>query len=531
MSTLSWNCRGLGNPQTVREIEDVVSRKKPDFVFLMETKVNRDHAERLRVKLGFEGLFNVDNDGLSGGLALLWRTNNTARLIGYSKNHIDIEVDIPGFDRWMMTGFYGFPKRPQRREPWDLIRSLASKSELPWVIIGDFNDLLFQCEKRGGNPHPDSLLRGFRETIEECGLTQLPMSGYPYTWEKGKGTPNWIEERLDKVLATQAWRDLVADANVQNILTRKSDHSFLFLGILNLRERRRGLGRGFRFEMAWLHDEGCRDVVENSWGEGRSRGLQECTAFCGNRLTRWGGDRFHKFGEKILTLRKEQMRLRGYTDPVSLAEFRRLDECLTRVELQEDAYWRQRAKQHWLKDADANTRFYHSSSSPTVNDDFFESIQPRVTDVHNASLLRPFEESEIKAALFSMYPDKAPGPDGMNPGVYKHFWDVVGSDVSSFIVNCLNNCSLPDKLNETNIILIPKKKTPEMVSDYRPIALSNVVYRVMAKVITARMKPLMENIISETQSAFISERLITDNILIAAEVDHYLNRKQCGLAG
>ncbi|XP_019159989.1 PREDICTED: uncharacterized protein LOC109156592 [Ipomoea nil] len=376
-----------------------------------------------------------------------------------------------------------------------------------------FYDLLYQYEKRGGNPHPDSLLWGFGETIEECGLTQLPMSGYPYTWEKGKGTPNWIEERLDKVLATQTWRELVADANVQNILTRKSDHSFLFIGILNLRGRRGVLRRGFRFEMAWLHDEGCREVVEKSWGEGRSRGLQEC----------------------------------------------------------EDTYWRQRAKQHWLKDADANTRFYHryashrkkknvitkvmnndgdwiegdamrnvildyyrgifNSSSPTVNDDFFGSIQSRVTGTQNESLLRPFEESEVKSALFSMYPDKAPGPDGMNPGFYQHFWDVMGTDVSSYILNCVNTCSMPDKLNETNIILIPKKKTPEMVSDYRPIALSNVVYRVMAKMITARMKPLMENIISESQSAFISGRLITDNILIAAEVGHYLNSKQCGLTG
>ncbi|XP_019182420.1 PREDICTED: uncharacterized protein LOC109177507 [Ipomoea nil] len=56
------------------------------------------------------------------------------------------------------------------------------------------------------------------------------------------------------------------------------------------------------------------------------------------------------------------MRLRGCTDPVSLAEFRRLDECLARIELQEDTYWRQRAKQHWLKDADSNTRFYHSGT-------------------------------------------------------------------------------------------------------------------------------------------------------------------------
>ncbi|XP_019165702.1 PREDICTED: uncharacterized protein LOC109161665 [Ipomoea nil] len=506
----------------------MVSSKKPDFVFLIETKVDRDHAERLRVKLGFDGLFCIDSSGLSGGLALLWRANNTARLISYSTNYVDVEVTIPGFEKWRMTRFYGFSQRGQRRDSWDLIRSLAGRSDLPWVMIGDFNDLLFQSEKRGGNPHPERLLHGFDETIEECGLAQMHMMGYPFTWEKGKCTPNWIEERLDKVLASQSWRENVPDASVQNILTRKSDHSALFLGILNLRERTGGLRRGFRFEMAWLHDEGCRGVVERAWSEGAGRGLQECISLCGNRLMRWGGERFHKFGERFRNLRKEQLRLRGCNDPASLAEFQRLEECLCRIEVQEDAYWRQRAKQHWLKNADANTKYYHSgdwvegeamrnvvynyyktiftSGSPSGNGEFFGSIASRVTHVQNLSLLRPFDVSE-------------------------HFWDVVGGDVSDHIVNCLNTHSFPARLNDTNIILIPKKKSPELVSDYRPIALSNVVYRIMAKVIAARMKPLMGEIISDTQSAFISDRLITDNILIAAEVRHYLNRKQCGITG
>ncbi|XP_019189974.1 PREDICTED: uncharacterized protein LOC109184427 [Ipomoea nil] len=522
MSTLSWNCRGLGNPRTVREIEDMVSYKKPDFVFLMETKVSRDHVERLRIKLGFDGLFCINSSGLSGGLALLWRANNTARLMSYSKNYVDVEVSIPGFDKWRMTGFYSFSQKGQRRDSWDLIRTLAGRSDLPW----------------------------------------MPMTGYPFTWEKEKGTPNWIEE---------SWREKVPDASVQNILTRKSDHSALFLGILNLRERRGGLKRGFRFEMAWLHDEGCREVVEKSWNEGGGRNLQECISYCGNRLARWGGDQFHKFGERIRNLRKEQLRLRGCSNPTSLAEFQRLEECLNRIEAQEDAYWRQRAKQHWLKDADANTKFYHryashrkkkntiikimndsgdwvegeamkniilnyyrnifGSGSPNDNEEFFGNIGSRVTHVQNETLLRPFDVIEVKNALFSMFPDKAPGPDGMNPGFYQHFWDVVGGDVSTYIVNCLNARSFPASLNDTNIILIPKKKNPELVSDYRPIALSNVIYRIMAKVITARMKPLMGDIISDTQSAFISDRLITDNILIAAEVGHFLNRKQCGITG
>ncbi|XP_019173810.1 PREDICTED: uncharacterized protein LOC109169382 [Ipomoea nil] len=273
MSTLSWNCRGLGNPWTVREVKDLVSRKKPDFVFLMETKVCRIHAERIRVDLGFDGLFYVDSVRLKGGLALLWRKNNTARLISYSKNYIDIEVTMSGFPKWRMTCYYGYRECNRGAESWDLLKSLAPQSTLPWVMVGDFNDLLFQYEKRGGNPHPNSLLRGFRETIKQCGLSQLPMSGYQFTWEKSKGTPDWIEERLDKVLASDEWCGIVPEAIFINLLTRKSDHSALLLETRNLcrwNER----SRRFRFEMAWLHDEGCREVVEKSWEEKRSKGIQ-----------------------------------------------------------------------------------------------------------------------------------------------------------------------------------------------------------------------------------------------------------------
>jgi len=121
MSVISWNCRGLGNPRTVREAVDLVSCKKPDFLFLMETKVARTHAERLRVKLGFEGLFYVNSVGLSGGLALFWRRNCTARLISFSKNHIDVEVTVVDSACWRMTCYYGYPERGRRSESWDLL--------------------------------------------------------------------------------------------------------------------------------------------------------------------------------------------------------------------------------------------------------------------------------------------------------------------------------------------------------------------------------------------------------------------------
>jgi len=75
---------------------DIASNKKSDFIFLMETKVSRIHVERLRVKLGFDGLFYVESVGLSGGLALFWKSNNTAKLLSFSRHHIDVEVSCIG---------------------------------------------------------------------------------------------------------------------------------------------------------------------------------------------------------------------------------------------------------------------------------------------------------------------------------------------------------------------------------------------------------------------------------------------------
>ncbi|XP_031107282.1 uncharacterized protein LOC116011973 [Ipomoea triloba] len=466
MSTLSWNCRGLGDPRTVRELVDLVSSKKPDFVFLMETKVGRIHAERLRIKLRYDGLFYVDNAGLSDGLALLWRRNNTARLLSFSRNHVDVEVSLSSVGIWRMTCFYGCPERGRRVESWNLPRTLAHQSPLPWVVLGDFNDLLFQHEKRGGNPHPDNLLRGFGEAIADCGLAQLPMRGYQFTWERGKGTENWMEERLDKVLAVPDWCDVLPYATVTNILTRTSDHSALYLGVRKVRVRPSGSCGSFKFEMAWLHEEGCRRQVEDAWEEGKQRGLLSCLEHCGDRLLRWGGDCFHKFGKQIKTLRQKLLQLRGSMDPPSLTEFQRIEAELTWLEAKEETFWKQRAKQLWLKGADVNTKFFHryasarkkknslsrlknnsgvwvedeglhsvvidyfdaiftSNNSPPA-ESFFASIPPRVTQSQNAGLLKPFEPEEVRAPLFSMFPDKAPGPDGMNPGFFQHFWDVVG---------------------------------------------------------------------------------------------------------
>ena len=119
-----------------------------------------------------------------------------------------------------------------------------------------------------------------------------------------------------------------------------------------------------------------------------------------------------------------------------------------------------------------------------------------------------------------MAPLKAPGPNGMPPLFYQHYWDTIGNDVTHSVLHFLNSACLLDNLNHTFITLIPKKNSPEYASDFRPISLCNVLYKIFSKVLANRIKKILPKIISEHQSAFTKSRLISDNILVAFESLH-----------
>ena len=99
MRALGWNCRGLGNPRSVRVLRNIVQRWDPDFVFLSETEQRKWSMERKKMSIGY---------GRSGGLALLWRKEINVDVQSFSNRHIDaIVTEDRGF-KWRITGFYGF---------------------------------------------------------------------------------------------------------------------------------------------------------------------------------------------------------------------------------------------------------------------------------------------------------------------------------------------------------------------------------------------------------------------------------------
>lgn len=95
----------------------------------------------------------------------------------------------------------------------------------------------------------------------------------------------------------------------------------------------------------------------------------------------------------------------------------------------------------------------------------------------------------------------------------------------------LNLNSFPAYLNDTNVVLIPKKENTCCMKDLLPIALCNVLYKILAKVLVNRLKLIFSSLISENQSAFVPGRKISDNLLVAFEVLHHMNRKNHGSDG
>lgn len=127
-----------------------------------------------------------------------------------------------------------------------------------------------------------------------------------------------------------------------------------------------------------------------------------------------------------------------------------------------------------------------------------QKVLKRVIDDMNAMLLKQFSPAKVKQALDQMVPLKLLGPDGSSACFYQSYWNVLSPKVCFTILPFLNDDHFDPWINPINIILIPKIAHPTHPSDFRPISLCNVIYKLVSKVLANRLKPILESIISPT---------------------------------
>ena len=138
------------------------------MVFLMETKVEKYVLERLGRKIQYPNLFVVPRVNIGGGLALFWKRDFDVDVQSFSVNHIDAITNHGVDDAWRFTGFYGEPETANRENLWSLLRVLRQRFSLPWVCLGDFNEILLAEEKQGWLDRLKRQIQGFRHALDDC---------------------------------------------------------------------------------------------------------------------------------------------------------------------------------------------------------------------------------------------------------------------------------------------------------------------------------------------------------------------------
>lgn len=214
-------------------------------------------------KFGFNNVFTVDKVGRSGGMAVLWNRKVECQVIDSSNNHIDMHIMENYVAVWRLTCYYGYPERSRRREAWDMLRKLSENVSLQWCLFGDFNDLLYDSDKRGPHSHPQYLMDGFRLAIEDCGLTEIDLVGGEFAWEKSKGSPNWVRERLDRDFENDAWWRKFPLYKLSVTHTIISDHDPIILEHVCATHSRKQIR--FKFENTWMNEPTFKKEVSDFW--------------------------------------------------------------------------------------------------------------------------------------------------------------------------------------------------------------------------------------------------------------------------
>jgi endonuclease/exonuclease/phosphatase family metal-dependent hydrolase len=158
---------------------------------------------------------------------------------------------------WRLTGTYGEPRWEDKYKTWDKLRELNQNNNLPWLIVGDFNEILFSTEKEGGNPRPQGCMDAFRDALMDCGLEDLGFSGDAFTWKRGR-----IRERLDRGVANGAWSVMHPAASVQHLDYIRSDHRPILVD--TEAPMQHSSAKQKRFEAKWLQEKGFQEKVQQT---------------------------------------------------------------------------------------------------------------------------------------------------------------------------------------------------------------------------------------------------------------------------
>ncbi|KAL0292613.1 UNVERIFIED_CONTAM: hypothetical protein Scaly_2582000 [Sesamum calycinum] len=318
-------------------------------------------------------------------------------------------------------------------------------------------------------------------------------------------------------------------------LPSTSDHSPLILA---------GMNRGeehvvFRFDNYLAHLPGFLTSVEDIWKH-RIAGTAMYDTVCKLKLLkpvfrqqkRLKGNLTENVKQAKHFLDKAQGLFTTYKEDIFLdlvKSCRRVYSVAVKLEI---SMLQQRAKLRWLKHGDqvlksSSNLLGGPSLQRRIDLEFLRhELKHTITPAEASLLVTPVTLSEVKEAFFAIDVESAPGPDGYTSAFFRNAWPVIGHAMFQAVGEFFRTGKMLKQINTTLISLIPKVSLPRYVSDFRPIACCNVLYKSITKIIVKRLQQVLPLLIDYSQNAFVPGRSITDNILLAQELMAGYNQKR-----
>eukprot|EP00253_Pinus_taeda_P023063 PITA_23063 len=416
---------------------------------------------------------------------------------------------------------------------------LNAERDFPlWVLGGDFNMIASMEEKKGGRckiNRDGSLLKDF---IQNNWLIDLPTANSFYTWNNKRAAPMQIALRLDRFLISDNSVHLGGEFTASILSYSGSDHCPIALHWNR---------PGNSIRTTWKNcnpTEGTKISIFQ-W---KLKHLKE-------EIKRWNKTTFGNiFKAKEILIQEmkaiqQKMISEGRSEELVQKEQIMENKILER-DIQEEIIWRQKSRIRWLKEGEKNTNFFHKTTvqrrminqisyvnneqgakietheeieheflnyfkqmnqEPNINiteaiDNIIRHITRIITEDHNTLLLKPISLQEVESAVNQLKAGKAPGPDGFTSNFLQHFWDLIKWEVWQVVEESRTLQWMYPGMNATFIALIPKVEESNTPDKYRPIALCNIIYKIVSKVVASRLKPMLPLIISPEQSGYV-ERL------------------------
>ncbi|XP_042964784.1 uncharacterized protein LOC122299013 [Carya illinoinensis] len=511
---------------------------KPGIVVVAEPFTNDSHMCRLQMNMKMMG--SVSNEANGGKIWIFWAEGVKINVLKTCPQSLTIRAE-EGID--------------------------------PWMVVGDFNIIRKDEERKGGRPRHAGAMADFNSFIEDSGLVEMNHTGNTLSWCNGQHGLSRSWARLDRVLINTPLLLRCSDASMKYLPRLSSDHSPMIAWWKN--DNSKYGFTSFKYQKMWESHANFRDCVSRSWvvesgGVGMNRLARKLkTLKCALRA--WNKNVFGLTIENIKALEDrvealEESLQEGFNEEIDLELMISKLELDTWVQ-REETHLAQQAKQSWLKSGEANVSFFRAMNARNgkvvremrLSDgrwlrtpeevhegavQYFKEflgtnhicnfpnlsnlVEPVITEGENKKIMELPSILEVKDAVFSIPSDSSPGLDGFESSFYKSCWELISVEVVEAVHDFFRGNPLPRFFATTSLVLIPKIANLKSFEKFRPISLCSVFYKICTKILVARISPLLSRFISPEQGAPIPGRSIFDNISLTQEMTHGIHKPTRG---